>query len=290
MSIVYVKNLPGREADWGMANDRTFRRSWLVLTDTRYQFEGQLLADGIAAGYLPVPFLSTHPNDATYLCKRLRGRQERNSPLHWIVDADFDTKPWGDEEEEKPPLDRRARIRWSTTKYQKALEKDINGKGIVNSAGMPFNPPPLKDTSRWTATVTKNLALVPPYVLDLPDKLNSGSFTLGGVTVAPKVAKIMAINIGELQVEQDQEFYSFQYTLEFDPIDKWKGKYLQQGILQKSGSDRIPCIDKHGQPVRSPVPLDSAGAQLSNPTTDNVVYTDYDICDSVDFNSLLPLA
>jgi hypothetical protein len=151
---------------------------------------------------------------------------------------------------------------------------------------MAFNPPPLKDISRWTCSVTKNVPQVPPDVLDYTDKLNNSTFEIGGVSVAKNVAKIMSISIGDLQREGDDEFYPFTYTLEFDPDDEWKGKYLQQGLLQKSSTDRIPCVDKHGAPVRHPVPLDANGAQLSNPTTDNAVYTNYDIYNTMDFSAL----
>lgn len=291
-SIISIGSLGDTDVEFGSAKERRCRRSWLIKTDARFYSELVLLANAMstgASGYtLPIPYISTHPNDIRFLCKKLRARRSRNAPLQWTAEAEYDTAPVGDkEEEDKPPTDRRAKISWSTVKYQKAVEKDIDNKGIVNSAGMPFNPPPLKDISRWTCTVTKNVPAVPSSVLSYVDRLNSGTFTIGELTVDAKVAKIMAIQISDLQKEADEEFYAFSYTLEFDQVDKWKGVYLQQGLLQKSGSDRIPCVDKHGAPVRSPVPLDSAGAQIANPTTTNAAYTNYDIYQTLDF-SVLP--
>ncbi len=290
-SILRLNNLSGREGDFGKIADRTIRRQWLALTDTRYYSEGALLADAIAFGStppVPTPYLDSHPDLSAFLCKRLRARQERKSPLHWIIEAEYDTKPF-DQNQDQTPLNRDAEITWSTIKYQKAVERDINGNGIVNSAGIAFNPPPLKDLSRWTCSVAKNVSSVPTNVLTYRDKLNSGTFTIDGISVAAKVAKIQSIQISKWKVEGEEWYRTFACTLEFDDIDKWKGKYLQQGIVQKSGSDRIPCVDKHGQPVRFPVPLTAAGAQLSDPTTTNVVFTDYDIYESMDF-SALPLS
>lgn len=291
-ALVYIGRKGNDEIELGAGNEHRIRRSWLIKTDVRFFSEIQLLSLATstgASGYvLPLPYLNTHPDSTQYMCKRLRARRDKNAPLHWIAEAEYNTAPIGQEEEDDlPPVDRRAKITWNTVKYQKAIEKDINNKGIVNSAGMPFNPPPLKDISRWTCTVTKNVDVVPTSVLTYADKLNSGTFTIGGISIAAKVAKIMSIQISDRQKEGDDEFYALSYTLEFDPDDKWKGKYLQQGLLQTSGSDRIPCVDKYGSPVRNAVPLDSSGVQIADPTTTNAAYTDYDIYSTMDF-SVLP--
>ena len=292
-SILTVKNLSGREADLGPPLDMRLRRSWLITTNSRYYSEANLLQDAVVGFGLPIPYVSRHPDSVQYLCKRLKAKQEKNSPLHWTAEADFDTVPASpnQQEEEKPPMDRRAKFVWSTSKYQKAIDKTAEStpRAILNSAGNYFNPPPIKDVSHWTVDVTKNVAAVPTSVLSYPDRINSGTFTIQGISVAKNVAKIMGIRISDLQIEGETEYYVFSYTLEFDSDDKWRGKYLQQGLLQKSGSDRIPCVDKHGAPVRTPVPLDANGAQLSNPDPSNAVFTDYPIYFELDF-SQLPLS
>lgn len=296
MAIVYVKQLPGREADWGKGNDRVYRRSFLALTDTRYQFEGQLLADGIAGALIPEPYISVHPSDATYLCKRLRGRQEKNSPLHWIIDAEYDTKPWADDEEETPVLDRRAKFVWSTIKYQKAVEKDRSGEAILNSAGDYFDPPPLKDMSRWTVTVTKNMAAVPLSILSYPDRINSAQFVIDGVTVEMNAAKIMSINISDLQKEGDTEYRVLTYTLEFDE-NLWVGSYLNQGFYQVAAGPVLPgqtaakarIKDSDGKDVVTPWLLDENGKKITDPLPSTATFEDYDLYEELNFNGTLPL-
>jgi hypothetical protein len=182
MALLYIHQLPGREIDIGKFDDQTRRRQWLVMTDSRVYNESAVLQEGVIAGNFPVPYVSVFPDEPAYLCKRLTARQEKNSPLHWIVTAMWDTKPWDDDDDENP-LDRRAKIRWSTVKYQKAVEKDRDGEAILNSAGDYFDPPPLKDVSRWTATVSKHLPAVPTAILDYADKLNDADWAIQGVTV-----------------------------------------------------------------------------------------------------------
>jgi hypothetical protein len=284
MAITYFRNLPGRDANWGQGNDRTLRRSWLALTDTRYTSEALILPEAILVFGAPVPFLTVHPDDPFYLCKRLMAKQEKKSPLHWIIDAEYDTKPWGDEEEEKPPLDRRAKIRWRTNKYQKAVEEDRDGEAILNSAGYYFDPPPMKDLSRWIVTVSKNVSIVPTDILDYPDCVNDAAWSIGGVTAEINAAKIMEIDISDLQKEQDQEFYVFTYSVEFDK-DLWKGKYLNQGFYDADG-ERVLDNGTPEKPVVYPWPLDDSGFKIDDPTPATATFSEYDIYQEMDFGIL----
>jgi hypothetical protein len=288
-SIVYCRNLSGREADFGSGKDRRRRRSWLALTDTRYYDEGQLLADAISVFGLPIPFVSPHPNDALFICKRLRGKQDKKSPTHWTIDAEFDTAPISDEDEEdQNPLDRRAKFSWSTVKYQKAIEKSRNGNAILNSAGDYFDPPPLKDTSRWTVTVTKNLSSVPAGILNWRDKLNADEFTIDGVSVPINYAKIMAISVGDIQKDQDTEYRVLSYTLEFDEEDEWEGVYLNQGYYQLVSAEKRR-IQINGKDCVSPQLLDADGLLIENPEPADATFEHYDIYDTMTFTGNLPL-
>lgn len=287
MTLQYIRQLPGREADIGKNDDWTYRRSWLVQTDSRTYHEGNVLLEGISAGTFPTPYLSTHPSDTRFLCKRLTGRQERNSPLHWIVTAVWDTKPWDDDDEEDP-LDRRAKISWSTIKYQKAVEKDQSNNGILNSAGDYFDPPPLRDISRWTATVVKNVSEVPSGILDWPDKLNADSWLIDGITVPSRCAKIMSVGVGDIRKEGDEVYRELSYTIEFDKEDLWKGKYLNQGYHYLTGGspqNKKRC-QVNNKDAMSPQLLDASGGQITNPTPADATFEEYDIYETMDFGIL----
>lgn len=289
-STIYRRELPGREINIGKYDDWTRRRSWLVFTDTRAYDEGQLLLDGISGGTFPTPYLSTHPDDARFLCKRLAGKQDTRSPLHWRVTADYDTKPWDNDDEENP-LDRRTKVSWSTVKYQKAIEKDRDGEAILNSAGDYFDPPPLKDVSRWTATITKNLDAIPTAIFDYPDAINDADWTLQGITIPQHTAKIIGIQISDLQKEGDVEFYTFTYTVEFDSVHQWKGKYLNQGYYYLTDPAVSPRNRKRcrvdGRDSASPQLLDGDGQQIADPSPSNATFEEYDVETELNF-SVLP--
>lgn len=292
-SILSIQYMGGREADFGNTKDRRCRRGWLVKTDGRFYSEASLLQDAVvfaggAAG-IPIPFVSTHPDSPQFLCKRLRGKQDRNAPLRWDVEAEYDTAPIDSDDNPESPLARPAKITWSTTKYQKAIERDRDGNAIINSAGDYFDPPPIADVSRWTASVTKNVAGVPTSILSYVDGLNSSTWEIDGVSVEANVAKVMSISIGEEQVEGDVVYRQFSYTVEFDPVDKWKGKYLNQGFYYKDGSNRKRILDANSKPVVTPKLLNSSGAVISDPTPSSATFKEYDVCSEIDF-SVFPVA
>lgn len=291
-AITYCQNLPGREADYGSGKDRRRRRSWLVLTEYRNYDEGQLLADVISSYGLPVPYVSPHPEDPTFLCKRLRGSQDRRSPLHWIVTAEYDTAPFNDQDEEtKDPLDRRAKFSWSTTTYQKAIEKDRDGNAIINSVGDYFDPPPLKDVSRWRVSVTKNVSVVPNSILTWPDRLNLDEFEIDGIAVAIGVAKLSQISIGDVQEDQGTAYRVLSYALDFDPEDKWKGKYLNQGFYEvNADSELVRITDDNGREAVTPKLLDANGERLPTPIEPaDAVFLEYDIYNTMNYATELPL-
>jgi hypothetical protein len=293
MAIIAIGRRGDDEIEIGSGTERRIRRNWLITTDVRYFSELQLLTEAVstgASGYvLPIPYVSVYSDDAAYLCKRLRARRRRNSPLHWEAEAEYDTAPFNDQDEEdENPLDRRAKFSWSTVKYQKAVEKDRNGEAIINSAGDYFDPPPLKDVSRWTVTVTKNMSVIPPGILGWRDRLNSDEFSIDGVSIAINVAKIMGISVGDIQKDQDVEYRVLSYTLEFDEVDKWQGKYLNQGYYGIVSGEK-QRIQINGKDCVSPQLLTSAGVLIVNPSPSDATFEEYDVYDELTFTGNLPL-
>lgn len=98
----------------------------------------------------------------------------------------------------------------------------------------------------------------------------------------------MTITLSEEQVEGDVIYRTFEYTVEFDPIDYWKGKYLNQGFYYKDGSDRKRILDANSKPVVTPKLLSATGAVISDPTPASATFKEYDIYDTMDF-SVLPV-
>lgn len=290
MSVIKMGLVSGRGVDLGKITEGKGKAQWLAVTNSNFDNESTILAYGYANEILPVPYVSTHPIYPVMLCRGIRVYQDRQAPRKWEIDATYSSQPLTGPEKDQTvnPVNRPAKIKWRTQAYRKAVDKDINGRAIVNSAGDYFDPPPEADRSHWVAMIRKNVTAVPAAILGYDNPVNSKGFTIQGLTVAPKVAKLLDIEISDLQVEGEYEFYTFDYALEFRPAG-WNLKPLDQGYRYKSGSDRKNILDNSTppRPVTSPRLLDGAGNVLANPTTSNAVFLDYEIDDAKDF-SILP--
>ncbi len=293
MACVSIRPLPGKEGSFGPITEWRAKREWLATCNSRYDEESTILSYGYANNILPIPFVNTLGSNGLLLCWRVLPKQDRKSPLHWVVTAEYSSeylsKKEKDEQQYTNPTDRPATIKWSTAKYNKPAVRDINGNLILNSAGQPFDPPAEKDCSRWTATISKNLEDVPSFILDYCDAINSDEFTIQGLNVLPGVAKIMTIEIGDEQSAQisDHEeitYYVFTYTVEFRSAlvmvngvripEGWTLYLLDQGYHQIDPNDSTKriAIKDDSVPAKfttKPWPLNGSGARLANPTASN---------------------
>jgi hypothetical protein len=299
MAVLSMRPLPGKEGSFGPITEWSAKREWLAVCDSRFDEESTILAYGYANGILPVPFANVLGSNPLLLCWTVSPKQDKKSPLHWVVTASYSTqylsKQEKDEQNYPNPVDRPAKFTWSSAKYNKPMVKDINGSMIVNSAGDPFDPPAEADRSRWTVSITKNVYAVPSIIIDYTDAINSGSFTIQSLPVAAQVAKIMSINIGEeqsAQIAEDSEitYFAFSYTMEFRP-ETWKLELLDQGFRSFDPNDatkRVHIKDDAvpAKFVTKPWPLDGSGAKLANPSTSNAVSKKFDIYNAKDFSSL----
>lgn len=299
MFVNYMRPLPGREGSFGKITEWKTRRAWLAHTTSRFVEEWQILEYGWTNGILPVPFASVLETQPLLLCRSVSPSQQRESPQHWIIVAEYSSEPMTQqkrEEQQYPnPLNRPARIRWNSAKYNKPCIYDTDGNLILNSAGDPYDPPPEIDQSRWTATIQKNVAAVPQVIIDYTDAINESPFTIQGVSVGPKVAKIMSIEISDSQFAQaggdEIEYVTFTYALEFRP-ETWQLKLLDQGYRQKDPNDSTKriAIKDDATPARDishPWPLNGSGAKLTNPTPSTAVKRTHNVLAAKDF-SILP--
>lgn len=280
MSVLHMGLMDGEELDAGKATDSSSRLRWRAVTSTNFDRTSTVYQYGLDNGILPIAWVSYHPWLTGHLCRNVKVRQQSGEPRHWQIEAEYSTAPSEDQEQqEENPLNRPAKRKWRTNKYRQAIDRDVNNQAILNSAGDYFDPPVEVDRSHWTCTVTKNVADVPSYILDYEDAVNNAAITLGGISIAQYTAKIDELDISELKIEGDYEYYEFTYTLEFRR-EKWQPlKVLDQGMRFKSGSDRKQIMDNStpARPVSSPRLLDGAGAVLSNPTPATAVYRDFTV-------------
>lgn len=282
---------PGRNASFGKITENKSKLVWLAVTDDNNDDENIVGLHGWSTGILPVPYVHTHPLYSTQLCRGISFNQDSSAPRKWDIEADYSSEPLktADQTNIADPSDRPPKIKWKAAQYRKAIDKDINGDAIVNSAGDYFDPPPEIDSSHWVATIEKNVPAVPTFILQYTDAINSDSFTIQGMPVAEHVAKIMDLDISDRQTEGDFGFYVFTYSLEFRP-ETWKYKPLDQGFRYKDGADIKQIMDDHTppRPITSPKLLDGSGGILNSPSTSNAQFLEYDVYNALDFGGTLP--
>lgn len=299
MSVVSISEMfQGRGGDGAGLTDSTARRVWRIRTSDKSD-SWQLIANyGIAAGHFPRRF-DPHPENVYLTCRRLKVENQADSPFHWIATAEYSSAPIRDEAQQREiypdPVDRPAEIEWSTQPYRKAVDRDRNGKAVLNSAGDRPESPPEKDASHWVCTVTKNLRTVPAWLLDYNDcPINDDDFEVGGVEVEQHKARLYELRIGRKQIENGFEFYPVSMTIEFRK-EGWLEKMLDEGFRKKetdgSGNvtrTHISLADDNGEltKVSSPVPLDGNGQPLADPTVDTAVFIDLDFYEPMDFGAL----
>lgn len=288
MSVHKMGLLPGRSADFSRVAEGKAELRWLAETDNNFDDELVVRGYGYGNGILPIPYVDFHPLYETGLCRSISFNQDSSAPRKWEIKATYSDAPIDNKEQVQNPTERPAQIKWKAQPYRKAIEKDINGKAIVNSAGDYFDPPPEIDSSHWVVTITKNVVAVPSVILEYTDAINASSFTIQGIGIDTRVAKIVDLDIGDLQIECDFEYYVFTFSLEFRP-ETWKLKPLDQGYRYKSGTSRKQIMDDSTppRPITSPKLLNGSGAVLPDPTTANAVFLSYDVYNEKDF-SILP--
>jgi hypothetical protein len=278
----------GDELDAGKAIDSSSRLRWVAVTNSNFDTSATVYQYGIDNGILPIAYVSYHPVLNGHSCRNVRVRQQAGEPRHWQIEAEYSTAPIDQDEQEENPLNRPVKRKWTTNKYRQAIDKDINGQAILNSAGDPYDPPLEVDRSHWTCSFVANVADVPAYILDYEDAINNASIMIGGIPAAQYTAKIDEIDISELKIEGDYEYYEFGFTLEFRR-EKWNPvKVLDQGMRYKSGSDRKQIMDNStpARPVSSAKLLDGAGAVLANPSVSTAVYNSHTCYYAKPFNVL----
>lgn len=304
MPVLRMALLPGRGVDIGKITEGKAKLRWLAATSTNYDTEITLAAYGYSTTNvgqllpLPLPFVTFHPAAAALgvplLCRGISFNQDAAIPRKWVIEADYSSEPLKSSEEDQAsnPLQRPPVIKWSSQQYRLAIDRDVNGQAVINSAGDYFDPPVEVERSRWVATVEKNVTQVPPQIIEYTDAINSGGFSISGAGVGARVAKLMDIGISERKSEQvgnqTINYYTFSYSLELRP-ETWKLKVLDQGYRYKTGNSIRQIIDDSNppRPVTSPRLLSGGGSVLSNPSPSNAVFREFDAYVAKDF-SILP--
>lgn len=309
MSVISLSEIPMSRGGKATGAEMTEVRKFLVKCNSTDESIKTLAA----SGYLPA-YLDEHPDNIFATCRELN-IDSQPGKYDFIVSANYSTAPITQDERDKEienPLARPAKIRWQSKSVATYAHRDINGKAIVNSAGDYFDPPPERPERRVIAHVTKNLSVVPAWILTYEMAMNDGSFSLDGITVADRCARASNITVSEDMEENDIAFRQVSFEIEVKPTPAalncrdgnnpansytpkgWTIVLADQGLREKV-TDTVPdpdevtvtnMTDDNGDPVTSPALLDGNGARLTNPNPDRAIYLCWENLEALDFGAL----
>ena len=212
-----------------------------------------------AAAVVPRKF-DPHPEDADLLCRKRTFTQSSEKPTFWIATIEYSTETDDQQQSDDNPLQRPVKRSWTTTDVSKPVFEDTAGVAIMNTAGLPYDPPTEMNASHVVLRYVRNEASFSgTLAASYNNRINSDTFA--GYTAGKLRLKITA----------DEDFYRglsywiVTYEMEENP-DGWQKRLLSQGLMYKlSGGGNtyfLRCTEGDGEYVTEPVPLTSTGEQV----------------------------
>ena len=253
---------------------RRYSRVFRAVTDNNSDDASVVLASAPSYG-------AVYPKDMRAYCRSRSARNESFSKRVWIVTCLYSTE----REIQESPLDDPPSVEWGTEQFQRPFYKDTDGDAILNSAGDQYDPPVEGDDSRWTATLTRNVSAVPAWLLTYADAVNSSAFTLDGIAIGERQAKIQAIRLSPVQERNDIVYRVLTITFHFS--SDWRLEVLDAGFREKV-SDEMKRIKNDGDSEWPTVPvcLNGSGAVLENPTPATAKYNTHTLYEEKSFATL----
>lgn len=302
---------PGRTGkdDWN--KHRTYTRVFEVWTDDP---NDDVTVAGNATG---IPLLGdSHPSDAAAVVVSVVPTQDSETPYRWDVSIEYDTQPpvrdslqptttspppppppgapgpQTPADRAENPLDRAPIWKVSFQQTTEVVTRTFaNGEDILNSAGLPFDPPITIEVSRPLISVTWNVATLNLDKIDLlQDGVNNAEF----FGRAARTLRCVGIEAGS-GFENGVHFWTVTVTLAYNR-DTWDIRVLDAGYAVKKTEDFegngstterwVKVKDPYGNEATEPVPLDGAGQVLA--TDEDPVYLTFPVYEERDFAALLP--
>jgi len=249
---------------------------WTVIR--RFRVLTNDLADGpmIATNAVGIPFLYqtyTFGNEGFPLmrCRSITPKRDEANPLLWMIECRYETadlkgftgtdnNAGGGTGTENPgdyenPLLELAEIETRTEKYEIVMDSvyDLDTQMVTackNSAGEKFDPPPMKEESRLTLTITRNepMTFAHPY-LDVyyKDAVNSDAWGWG---LQPGQAKMKGITAHRVvrQLPNGTPFAYLRVSYVMDLKPDWDLYILDAGHFYMEQEDPLG----NGQLVKVP--------------------------------------
>lgn len=165
MAVVHCEEVHGRSVEQDINGNKRYAKTFQLVTDDP--------TDGAKAVHdfpgLPA-YGQVHPEDANAFVVAKRPRHDDSGhPANWFCAVEYAGR---DDPVSEPP-----EVSWSVTKYQKAVQRDVNDVPFVNSAGDPFESGATVDRTRFVLMIRRNVMTWDPTTSEgYIDSLNQGVF------------------------------------------------------------------------------------------------------------------
>jgi hypothetical protein len=257
-SSVYELN-DGRSAKESLNAAATATRVFRCETSSANDNGGNVLA------YTGFPqFIDTLPGFPMLICvdRDARPNGDADHPKFWLATFRYETFR-GDDATQQPenPIDRDPKVSWGGDQFETpAIQDIVTGNAILNTAGDPFDPPKMIDDSRLVVTVDYALASVPTWILDYRNSVNAAAFTIEGIAVGIKEAKLSDVTVSAWEWDKTYRHRKVRLTLHLNDKD-WRSRPLNEGLHEiKDGKKQRVLINGHE--AAQPVPLDINGLEI----------------------------
>lgn len=308
----------GRDGGLRDGLQRNYTRRFQVMTDDKRVGPLEVIfAPGIPRLYSSYLSFDTNEIDFFAICRSVVPVQDADDWQLWSVTCEYDTQSSsefgnvagqpgtigqpgagggsgaaGDPTQEPPAYE------WTSETKEVALVVDIEGDPILNSVGLPFDPPPTTPIAWPVLRYSRN-----ELTYDRDEKAQYFYKTNTTEFLGAGPGKVLCKPItGSSRYIGPYRFFRVNYEFHFakeihEPDDlpqmmgvlDWKLWLLNAG-LSKLGDDGEPEIimDKFGSPISTPQPLDVNGLPLSkaNIETLGAIFFDFTIYKSIDLNTL----
>jgi len=231
-----------------------------IYQEQTYLVETTDLADGSIAARLAVLDLGFY---AGWYCSKLTSEPWEGSPLWFKVEIAQDLPIW--------PIDPTLRPAvltgdWDEVNKIYTMDCSSTPQPVLTSALNRLDPPPQRKTGKPTMRITKNLTSYPVVAYDaIKYTRNADAVTIKGTTYAAGTLLFLPPTVQENYEQISGNVYHYfatGYRLSADHlchVDLASDRDYDQWITGGTGAIRVPILDKTGQRVTSPWPLDGLG-------------------------------
>jgi hypothetical protein len=251
MAIYQINEVKAQQiGSWSSDATRTYLRILQCLSndpndDSETVLSSVLSFLGITQGALAIIYECGNGIDPFAYLKKITVRQDtqkKGEYVNWEARLDYDSTL---QQLPDNPLLRPTIVNGSSQMYQKAVEKDVNGKAILNAANKKLEGIEIDD-ARPHVTMTRNEVDYSwsYFANNLVNWVNSAPWY--GCNAGQ--AKCMDVKGQGPNTENNVTFFTVTYEFQFR-AEGWLGQYQNRGRYQIDGA---PCIDKNNIKLDEP--------------------------------------